>query len=138
MHLQSHSHQIRIPEKLRTSLVTTLKVFANSGSAICLGRPSRWDFVFGGKTTKQVLYLFKKIQWLYFSKGAYTDVGIQYEEFPKTVATLSTQANITIQYIPLTSMQHEDLGPNPKTDECGDQLPNHQKGPPFSSNRRKH
>lgn len=87
-------------------------------------------FVVGGKTTKQALYICKRIQKLYFSKAACIDVGILHEDFPNTVATLSTQANIVMQYIPLTGT-HEKLGPNPKPDEDEDELPNCLTSPLF-------
>lgn len=92
-------------------------------------------FVVGGKTTKQALYICKRIQKLYFSKAACIDVGILHEDFPNTVATLSTQANIVMQYIPLTGT-HEKLGPNPKPDKGGDQLLNHLKKPSFFCNAK--
>lgn len=89
-------------------------------------------FVVGGKTTKQALYICKKIQWLYFSQAVCIDVGILPEDFLHTAATVSTHANIAMQYTLLRGT-HEKLGPNTKPDEGGNQLPNHPKNPPFSA-----
>lgn len=74
---------------------------------------------FGGKATKQSLYICEKIQWFYSSKAACIDVEILHEDFPNTMATVSTQADIAMQYSPLTGTQHEKLGPNPKPEEGG-------------------
>lgn len=68
-------------------------------------------FIFGRKTTKQALYICEKIQVLYFSEAACIHVGILHEDFLNTVATVSTQATIAMQYI-LSTGTHEKLGPN--------------------------
>ena len=64
----------------------------------------------------------QKIQWLFFNKAAWIDVGISPEDFSNLSATLPKQANIAMQYILLTGMQQE-LNANPKHDKDGDQLP---------------
>ena len=44
------------------------------------------EFVVRGKTTTQTLYIYKDIQRLYFSRKAYIDVGILYENLPNPLA----------------------------------------------------
>ena len=62
--------------------------------------------------TKQVLYICKDIQQLYFSRAACINVGILHENFPN----------------PLWE-KHKEVGPKPN--KCEDQLPNHPQNPPF-------
>ena len=58
------------------------------------------EFNVQGKTTKQALYICKKIQRLYFSKAACIDIGILPQNFPNPVATTSPQADMAMQYLP--------------------------------------
>ena len=66
------------------------------------------EFVVRGKTTKQVLYICKDIQWLYFSWATCIDVWILHENFSN----------------PLANKQSKELGPKPN--KCEDQLPTPQ------------
>ena len=74
-------------------------------------------FTVQGKTTKQALYMCKKILWLYFSKAACIDIWILPEDFPKPAATISTQANMAMQYTPSKiRCQPESQGQRATTD----------------------
>ena len=79
-----------------------------------------------GKTTKQAFYISKKIQWLYFSKAAFIDIGILLEYFPNPAATSPTLENIAMQYILLAG-----INTSPKPNESEDQLPKCPKNLPF-------
>ena len=89
-----------------------------------------------GKTTKQTLYICKKIQRLYFSKVAYIDIEILPKDLPNPVATISTQANIAKKYTSLIGI-HQESNANSKPNKGGEQL---QRCPKklFSPNRIEH
>ena len=86
----------------------------------------RVEFNVQGKTTKQALYICKKIQRLYFSKAACIDIGILPKDFPNPAATTSPQADMAMQYLPSASIC-EELDTSSKHNKVKDQLPTHPK-----------
>ena len=89
------------------------------------------EFNVQGKTTKQALYICKKIQRLYFSKAACIDIGILPKDFPNLLATMSPQADMAMQYLPSASTRQE-LDTRSKHNKVKDQLPMRPKKLPFS------
>ena len=65
------------------------------------------EFNVQGKTTKQALYICKKIQRLYFSKAACINIGMLLKDFPNPAATTSPQANMAMQYLPSANTRQE-------------------------------
>ena len=88
------------------------------------------EFNVQGKTTKQALYICKKIQRLYFSKAACIDIGILPKDFPNPVATMSPQPDMAMQYLPSASIRQE-LDTSSKHNKVKNQLPMHPKKLPF-------
>ena len=88
------------------------------------------EFNVQNKTTKQALYICKKIQRLYFSKAACIDIGILPKEFPDPVATTSPQADMAMQYL-LSASTHQELDTTSKCNKVKDQLPTRPKIQPF-------
>lgn len=65
------------------------------------------EFIVQGRTTKQALYICKKIQRLYFSKAACIDVGILPKDFPNPTTTKLPQT--AKQYMPSTSTHKNQM-----------------------------
>ena len=95
------------------------------------------EFNIQNKTTKQALYICKKIQRLYFNKAACIDIGIQPKDFPNPAATTSPQADMAMQYLPSASTCKE-LDTTSKNKKVKDQQPTRPQKTAFSPNRTKH
>ena len=88
------------------------------------------EFNVQSKTTKQALYICKKIQRLYFSKAACINIGILPKDFPNPATMTSPQADMAMQYLPSASTRQE-LDTSSKY-KVKDQLPTRPKKLPFS------